>query len=54
VKEVLGRYLRSVQDDVLADGKVTDEERARCRAVVSELRIPPGLLPDSFKAIIAA
>lgn len=54
VKEVLGRYLRSVQDDVLADGKVTDEERARCRAVVSELRLPPGLLPDSFKAIIAA
>jgi uncharacterized tellurite resistance protein B-like protein len=54
VKEVLGRYLRAVQDDVLADGKVTDEERARCRAVVSELRLPPGLLPDSFKAIIAA
>ena len=54
VKEVLGRYLRSVQDDVLADGKVTDEERARCRAVVSELRLPPGLLPDTFKAIIAA
>jgi hypothetical protein len=54
VKEVLGRYLRAVQDDVLADGKVTDEERARCRAVVTELRLPPGLVPDSFKAIIAA
>ena len=39
---------------MLADGKVTDEERARCRAVVSELRLPPGLLPDTFKAIIAA
>src|SRR5947207_471810 len=45
VKEVLGRYLGAVQDEVLADGKVTDEERARCRAVVSELRLPPGLLP---------
>ena len=54
VKEVLGRYIRSVQEDVLADGKVTDEERARCRAVVSELRLPPGLVPDSFKALIAA
>ena len=54
VKEVLGRYLSAVQDEVLADGKVTDEERARCRAVVSELRLPPGLLPDSFKSIIAA
>jgi uncharacterized tellurite resistance protein B-like protein len=54
IKDVLGRYIRSVQDEVLADGKVTDEERERCRAVVSELKIPPALLPDSFKSIIAA
>jgi uncharacterized tellurite resistance protein B-like protein len=54
IKDVLGRYIRSVEDEVLADGKVTDEERARCRAVVSELKIPPALLPDSFKAILAA
>jgi hypothetical protein len=54
VKDALGRYVRSVLDDVLADGKVTDEERTRCRAVVSELKIPPSLLPDSFKAIIAS
>jgi uncharacterized tellurite resistance protein B-like protein len=54
VKEVLGRYVRSVLDDVLADGKVTDDERRRCRAVVSELKIPPSLLPQSFKAIIAS
>jgi len=52
VREVLGRYVKSVQDEVLADGKVTDEERKRCRAVVSELKIPPTLLPESFKAII--
>jgi hypothetical protein len=32
VKEVLGRYVRSVLDDVLADGKVTEEERKRCRS----------------------
>ena len=54
VKDVLGRYVRAVLDDVLADGKVTDEERAHCRAIVSELKIPPALLPDSFKSIIAA
>jgi hypothetical protein len=54
IKDVLGRYIRSVQDEVLADGKVTDEERQRCRAVVAELKIPPALLPDSFKSIIAA
>ncbi|HXU01104.1 MAG TPA: hypothetical protein VN903_08935 [Polyangia bacterium] len=54
VKEVLARYVRSVQDEVLADGKVTEDERKRCRAVVSELKIPPSLLPDVFKAIIAS
>jgi uncharacterized tellurite resistance protein B-like protein len=54
IKDVLGRYVRAVQDEVLADGKVTDEERQRCRAVVSELKIPPALLPDTFKSIIAA
>ena len=54
VKDVLSRYVRAVTDEVMADGKVTDEERARCRAVIAELRIPPGLVPDSFKAIVAA
>jgi uncharacterized tellurite resistance protein B-like protein len=54
VRDVLGRYVRAVLDDVLADGKVTDDERKRCRAVVSELKIPPALLPQSFKAIIAS
>ncbi len=54
VREVLGRYVRAVLDDVLADGKVTEDERKRCRAVVSELKIPPSLLPDIFKAIIAS
>src|SRR5262245_44672308 len=54
VKEVLGQYVRAVLDDVLADGKVTEDERKHCRAVVSELKIPPSLLPESFKAIIAS
>ncbi len=54
VKDVLGHYVRSVADEVLADGKVTEEERKQCRAVVSELKIPPSLLPESFKAIIAS
>jgi uncharacterized tellurite resistance protein B-like protein len=54
VKEVLGQYVRAVLDDVLADGKVTEDERKRCRAVASELKIPPALLPESFKAIIAS
>jgi uncharacterized tellurite resistance protein B-like protein len=54
VKDVLVRYVRAVNDEVLADGKVTEEERQRCRAVVSELKLPPSLLPESFKAIIAS
>jgi uncharacterized tellurite resistance protein B-like protein len=54
IKDVLGRYVKAVQDEVLADGVVTPEERQRCQAVVSELKIPPALLPDAFKSIIAA
>jgi len=54
VKDVLARYMRAVTDEVLADGKVTEDERRRCRAVMSELKIPPSLLPESFKAIIAS
>ena len=51
---MLGRYVRAVLDDVLADGKVSEEERRRCRAVASELKLPPALLPESFKAIVAS
>ena len=52
VRDVLSRYLRAVQDDVLADGLVTDEERARCRAIVAELKIPPSLWPGEIRAIV--
>jgi uncharacterized membrane protein YebE (DUF533 family) len=52
VRDVLSRYLRAVQDEVLADGHVTDEERARCRAVVTELKIPPSLWPGEIRAIV--
>jgi hypothetical protein len=52
MKDVLARYVRAVQDEVLADGRVTDEERARCRAIALQLKIPPALLPEEFKAII--
>ena len=53
VRDVLARYLRAVQDEVLADGHVTDEERARCRAVVTELKIPPALWPGEIRAIVS-
>jgi len=53
VRDVLARYLRAVQDEVLADGQVTDEERARCRAVVTELKIPPALWPGEIRAIVS-
>jgi uncharacterized tellurite resistance protein B-like protein len=53
VRDVMSRYLRAVQDEVLADGNVTDEERARCRAVVSELKIPPSLWPGEIRAIVS-
>ena len=52
MRDVLARYLRIVQNEVLADGNVTDEERARVRAVVTELKIPPSLWPGEIRAIV--
>jgi len=52
VRDALAGYLKIVQRDVLADGKVTDQERARCRAVVTELKIPTSLVPVELQAII--
>ena len=53
MRDVLARYLRVVQNEVLADGHVTDEERARVRAVVTELKIPPSLWPGEIRAILS-
>ena len=53
MRDVLARYLRVVQNEVLADGHVTDEERARVRAVVTELNIPPSLWPSEIRAIVS-
>ncbi len=52
VKEVLNGYLGLVRDEVLADGKVTDEERARCRAVLAALKLPRELVPPDFRALL--
>jgi len=52
VKEVLTGYLGEVRDEVLADGKVTEEERARCRAVLAALKLPRELVPADFRALL--
>jgi uncharacterized tellurite resistance protein B-like protein len=52
VKEVLTGYLGEVRDEVLADGKVTEEERARCRAVLAALKLPRELVPPDFRALL--
>jgi hypothetical protein len=52
VKEVLTGYLGEVRDEVLADGKVTEEERARCRAALAELKLPRELVPPDFRALL--
>ena len=54
VKEVLTGYLGEVRDEVLADGKVTEEERARCRAVLAALKLPRELVPADFQALLGA
>ena len=53
IREVFMTYLGEIRDEVLADGVVTDEERARCRAVVAALKIPPALIPADFQALVA-
>jgi len=52
VKEVLTGYLGEVRAEVLADGKVTEEERARCRAVLAALKLPRELVPADFRALL--
>lgn len=52
IKEVLNGYLGEVRAEVLADGQVTDEERARCRAVLAELKLPRELVPADFRALL--
>ena|SRR6185369_18050437 len=52
VREVFSQYLRRMTNDVLADGVVTAEERARCRAAVHELRIPRSFLSPELIAIV--
>jgi tellurite resistance protein len=52
IKEVLNGYLREVRDEVLADGKVTEEEQARCRAVLAALKLPRELVPADFQALL--
>ena len=54
IKEVLTRYLGEVRDEVLADGQVTEEERARCRAVLAALKLPRELVPADFQALLGA
>ena len=54
VKEVLTGYLGAVRDEVLADGKVTEEERARCRAVLVALKLPRELVPTDFQALLGS
>ena len=41
-----------LRDEVLADGKVTEEERAGCRAVLTELKLPRELVPPDFQALL--
>lgn len=52
VREVFGQFLRGLTTDVLADGVVTAEERAKVRTAVRELRIPRSFLSKELIAIV--
>lgn len=53
VQTVFREYLAGVYGEVAADGVLTEQERARCRAIVAELRIPHGFLPPELAEIVA-
>lgn len=52
VKAVFGEFLEALKRDVLADGIITDEERARCRNAIVALKIPRALLSPVMAAIV--
>lgn len=52
VREVFSTYLKGLQDDVLADGLVTEDEQTRIQNAVKQLRIPHTFLSPELKAIV--
>lgn len=52
VREVFGEHLRMLQEEVLEDGRVTDDERKKCKAVVDALKIPLRMLSPELLAIV--
>jgi hypothetical protein len=53
VKSVYLSCVGSLQNQVLADGVVTDEETRQCKRVVEQLRIPLRMLPPEMVAIVS-
>ncbi len=52
VQQVLQEYLQLVKAEVMADGVVTPEERARVVALVDQLKIPLGMLPRELLNVV--
>ncbi len=53
VRTVVDAFVARVWGEVLADGVITEEERARLRAVVSGLRLPEAALPELLRKAVA-
>lgn len=52
VRDVFAAYLEGLRAAIMADGVVTDDERARLANVIRQLRIPESFLPPEIKQIL--
>ena len=53
VKSVYLSCVGALQNEVLADGVVSDDEVRQCKLVVEQLRIPLRMLPPEMVAIVS-
>jgi len=54
VKEVFAAFLKRTWGETIADGVLTNEERAKLATIVRELRIPAESVPTAASAAIRA
>jgi hypothetical protein len=53
VKATVLDFLREVLSDALTQGTLTPAAKSKLQTIVRELRIPPPMLPDEVKRLIA-
>jgi hypothetical protein len=53
VREVFGTFLRHTWENAMADGHLSDDERAKLSNIVLQLKLPAELVPDDVRKALA-